>query len=209
MLDNYLKNHRIIKMKRRSALRRTFFVLTLSLLALVLLPACQRENALRVVSVKSPYYADLVDYGIERDEEGEVTTIEVVPIDVVSVQFQYVEIGLGLPTWTPYQAHVEKVTISFKRIGGDELYQPLPNITVPCKVVVQADPAGKKTASGSFELFSAWYKEEYLSGYDYLVLEATLKFSGYDDASGKPIEATNKMEVSVGDFYDDPTRIGQ
>ncbi len=209
MLDNSLQKSKIIKMKRRTALRRIIFVSALGLLALLLLPACQRENALRVVSVESPYYADLVDYGIERDEEGEVTVIEVTPTDVVEAEFQYVEIGPGLPTWTPYQAHVEKVTISFKRIGGDELYQPLPNITVPCKVVVQADPTGKKIVSGTFELFSAWYKEEYLSGYDYLVLEATLKFSGYDDASGKPIEATNKMEVSVADFYDDPTRIGQ
>ncbi|MGQ9678212.1 MAG: hypothetical protein ACUVUD_02905, partial [bacterium] len=135
--------------------------------------------------------------------------IEVIPKDVASVHFQYVEIGVGLPTWTPYQAHVEKATITFKRIGGDELSEPLPQIVVPCKVVVQADPTGKKTVSGRFELFSPWYKEEYLSLYDYLVLEATVKFSGYDDASGKLVEASTKMEVSVADFYDDPTRIGQ
>jgi hypothetical protein len=190
-------------------LRRTIFVLFVGLLAVVLMSACQRENALRVVSIQSPYYADLVDYGQERDEEGEITEIEVVPTDVVEAEFQYVEIGPGLPTWTPYQAHIEKATISFRRIGGDELSEPLPNITVPCKIVVQADPTGKKVVKGKFELFSPWYKEEYLSGYDYLVLEATVKFSGYDDASGKPIEAQNKMEVSVADFYDDPTRIGQ
>lgn len=189
--------------------RSTIFVLALGLLALLLLPACQRENALRVVAVQSPYYADLVDYGIERDEEGEVSTIEVVPKDVVEAKFQYVEIGPGLPSWTPYQARIEKVTISFRRIGGDELYQPLPTITVPCRVTVPADPTGKKTVTGTFELFSSWYKEEYLAGYDYLILEATLKFSGYDDASGNTIEAKATMEVSVSDFYDDPTRIGQ
>ncbi|MGB9742944.1 MAG: hypothetical protein ACPL0F_07325 [bacterium] len=190
-------------------MRQTIFVLFVGLLTIVLMPACQRENALRVVSVQSPYYSDLVDHGIVRDEEGIAEEIEVTPVDSVTVGFQYVEIGPGLPTWTPYQAHIEKAAISFRRIGGDELSEPLPNITVPCKVVVQADPTGKKTVKGVFELFSAWYKEEYLAGYDYLMLEATVKFSGYDDATGKPIEAQTRMEVSVSDFYDDPTRIGQ
>lgn len=188
---------------------RQFIFVAIGLLLVLLMPACQRENALRVVSLESPYYADLVDYGIVRDEEGVPTEIEVVPTDEVEAGFQYVEIGPGLPTWTPYQAYIEKVTISFKRIGGDELNEPLPNITVPCKVVVQSDPTGKKVVKGHFELFSSWYKEEYLAGYDYLILEATLKFSGYDDATKKTLEATGKMEVSVSDFYDDPTRIGQ
>ncbi|NPV14253.1 hypothetical protein HPY86_04910 [candidate division WOR-3 bacterium] len=191
-------------------MRRNLSVLLLVCAAMFTMVSCQRENALRVVSIESPYYSDLSDRGIERDPEtGEAEEIEVVPTDVVSAEFQYVEIGPGLPTWTPYQAHIEKATITFKRIGGDELGEPLPQIVVPCKIVVQSDPTGKKTVTGEFELFSAWYKEEYLSGYDYLVLEATVKFSGYDDASGRPIEATNKMEVSVSDFYDDPTRIGQ
>lgn len=191
-------------------MRRNLFVLLLVCAAMFTMVSCQRENALRVVSIESPYYADLIDRGIERDPEtGEAEEIEVVPPDVVSAEFQYVEIGVGLPTWTPYQAHIEKATITFKRVGGDELGEPLPQIVVPCNIVVQSDPTGKKTVTGEFELFSAWYKEEYLSGYDYLVLEATVKFSGYDVASGKPIEATHKMEVSVSDFYDDPTRIGQ
>jgi len=191
-------------------LRRNLFVLLLVCAAMFTMVSCQRENALRVVSIQSPYYSDLIDRGIERDPEtGEPEEIEVIPTDVASVQFQYVEIGLGLPTWTPYQAHIEKATITFKRIGGDELSEPLPQIVVPCKLVVQSDPSGKKTVTGNFELLSSWYKEEYLMGYDYLILEATVKFSGFDDASGKPIEATNKMEVSVSDFYDDPTRIGQ
>ncbi len=191
-------------------MRRNLFVLLLVCAAMFTMVSCQRENALRVVSIQTPYYADLVDYGIEHDPEtGEPEEVEVVPIDKVKAEFQYVEIGPGLPTWTPYQAHIEKATITFKRTGGDELAEPLPQIVVPCNIVVQSDPTGKKTVTGEFELFSAWYKEEYLSGYDYLVLEATVKFSGYDDASGKPIEATNKLEVSVSDFYDDPTRIGQ
>lgn len=172
--------------------------------------SCQRWNALRVVAMTSPYYADLVDYGIERDPEtGEPIEIEITPVDVAGATFQYVEIGPGLPTWTPYQAHIEKARITFRRIGGDELIDPLPPVEVPCKVEVQSDPTGKKKVGASFELFSAWYKEEYLSGYDYLILEATVKFSGYDDASGRPIEATNKMEVSVANFYDDPTRLGE
>lgn len=172
--------------------------------------SCQRWNALRVVAMNTPYYADLVDYGIERDPEtGEPMEVEVIPVDFGGVLFQYVEIGPGLPTWTPYQAHIEKARITFRRIGGEELIGPLPPLEVPCKIVVPSDPTGKKWYGGTFELFSAWYKEEYLSGYDYLVLEATVKFSGYDDASGRPIEATNKMEVSVADFHDDPTRLGE
>lgn len=208
MLDRGQARYKIVK-ERRTALRRNIFVLVVGLLAILMMPACQREGALRIASLEAPYYSDLVDYGIVRDEEGVATQIEVVPNDVVEVEFQYVEIGPGLPTWTSYQAHIEKATISFRRIGGEELNEPLPSITVPCNIVVPSDPTGKKVVKGSFELFSSWYKEEYLSGYDYLILEATVKFSGYDDATGKGLEAEGKMEVSVSDFYDDPTRVGQ
>lgn len=191
-------------------MRRNLFVLLLVCATMFTAFSCQRWNALRVVRISSPYYADLVDYAIERDPEtGEPIEIEVIPKAIAEVAFQYVEIGPGLPTWTPYQAHIEKARITLRRIGGDELIEPLPALEVPCKVTVPADPTGKRVVFHTFELFSPWYIEEYLSGYDYLILEATVKFSGYDDATGRPIEATNKMEVSVSDFYDDPTRLGE
>ncbi len=175
-----------------------------------LMTSCQRDNALRVVGLPTPFYADLIDRGIERDPEtGEPEEIEVVPDDVATGEFQYVEIGPGLPTWTPYQAHIEQVRIKFSRKMGDELAEPLPDIVVPCKFVVPSDPTGKKKVSASFHVLPSWYKDEYLMGYDYIILEATLTFTGYDDASGRDITAQNKMEVVVSDFYDDPTRIGQ
>ncbi|MGQ9678823.1 MAG: hypothetical protein ACUVUD_06035, partial [bacterium] len=84
-------------------MRRNFFVLLLVGATVFTIVSCQRENSLRVVGIDSPYYADLVDRGIERDPEtGEPEEIEVFPNDVVFVHFQYVEIGVGLPTWTPY-----------------------------------------------------------------------------------------------------------
>jgi len=192
--------------------RRTLFGLLVLAAALTVLPSlsCQRENALRIVDIDDPFYSDLIDYGVERDLEGDPYEVELTPTDSCIVRLQYVEIGPGLPTWTPYQAHIEKVKVTLKQIPGlGDPIEGLPPFEVPFKTVVVADPTGEGYTEASFELLSAWYKDEYFSDGDLVILEATITISGYDDASGKRLTATNKMELSVADWWDDPQRIGQ
>ncbi|MEO0073115.1 MAG: hypothetical protein ABIK43_00440 [candidate division WOR-3 bacterium] len=193
-------------------MRRTILgLLPLVVIFAVPLLSCQRENSLRIVNIQNPYYSDLVDRGTVRDPEtGEIEVIEVTPTDSCQLILQYLEFGPGLPTWNPYTARIEKVKVTFKQVPGmGDPIENLPPVEVPFRVTVVSDPEGKKTTTARFELMSSWYKEEYFNESDNVILEATITVSGKDELTDNAVSATAKIQVTVADLYDDPSRLGR
>jgi len=178
-------------------------------LTLVFFAGCTHENALRVVSLNdgNPFFSDLMDYGIVNDEEGDPYTVEIVPDDVCEIGLQYVEVGIGLPTWTPYQANIEQVQVTLSWIAGDEPDE-LPPLILPLKMSIMADRTGESPVIGTFNILPAWYKENYFDVDGVYVLKAAVKVSGTDQTSGAKLEATSEVQVSVSDYWDDPNSIG-
>jgi hypothetical protein len=180
-------------------------------LTLVLFAGCQRENSLRIVEFNGgkPFSSDLVDYGIINDPEGDPEEIEVTPDDFCKVQLQYVEIGLGLPTWTPYQANIEQVQLTYEAVPEvGEPIDELPPLVLPMSLAVLADRTGETPVEGQFNILPAWYKENYFDAGDQYILKITVKISGHDDATGEKVEATGVLQASVADYWDDPNSIG-
>jgi hypothetical protein len=220
MLDNGLSRYKILKIKRRTTLRRNIFVLSALLVCLGLLVSCSRENALLIVSVNEgkPVNSDLADFGIFKDAtdpEAEPEYISVTPDDVVPIELSYSEIGLGLPTWRPYTAHITKATITFTKVLG-EAPEVLPKVESRVNISVISDPKGKKSTKGYITLIPAIWKDEVFgagaSSPDELSNEATLKakikLEGVDKATGASITAETEILVNIGNFWDDPSRIG-
>jgi len=177
-------------------------------LTLVLFAGCSRENSLRVVSLNdgNPFFSDLVDYGVVNDPEGEPMEVEVVHDDICEITLQYVEVGMGLPTWVPYQANIEQAQLTFTWVAGDEPDELLP-LVLPLELSVPADRTGEELVTGHVNIMPSWYKENFF-GDGIFILKVQVKVSGTDDASGKKVEATGEMQVSVSDYWDDPNSIG-
>lgn len=208
-------------------MRRTAFGLlsVVAAAAVLFTLSCQRENdlaekALRIVELNKgePLRADLADFGIYRDPDPEEDPVvfAIVPDDVIDVEMQYVEVGLGLPTWTPYQASIRQVEVSFRYVMGTEPNSPPDRVRLPMRVTIPSDPTGKKTTIAKFTAIPAAWKELYFDIPDDPfddpeagVYTATVKVSGYDDASGLALEAKADLEVSIANYWDDPSRIGQ
>ncbi|MEO0068273.1 MAG: hypothetical protein ABIK23_03980 [candidate division WOR-3 bacterium] len=201
-------------------MRRNIFVLAMVFAGLGLLVSCSRENALEIVSVNEgkPINSDLTDFGIFKDAtdpEAEPEYVSITPDDVVPIELRYTEIGLGLPTWRPYVARITKATITFTKVLG-EVPEVLPKVESRVNISVMSDPEGKKATKGYITLIPAIWKEEVFGGGagdpDELGIEATLKakirLEGVDEASGKSILAETEVLVNIGNFWDEPSRIG-
>lgn len=201
-------------------MRRTIFVLAILFASLGLLVSCSRENSLAIVSINEdkPVNSDLADFGIFKDAtdpEAEPEYISVTPDDVVPIELRYTEIGLGLPTWRPYVARITKATVTFTKVLG-EAPEVLPKVESRVNIAVTSDPEGKKTTKGYITLIPAIWKDEVFgtgAGYpDELGIEATLKakirLEGVDEASGASILAETEVLVNIGNFWDEPSRIG-
>lgn len=187
---------------------------------LLLVTGCQRDNALRIVKLEpaGPLFGDVEDWGTYIDptetEEPEPVFIVVVPADRVTVGLQYVEIGAGLPTWTPYQAHLKNVTVTYSSpVPTGEDWENT-TVTYKTNMVVEADHEGRVTEH-EMMLIPSWWKEEYFEINDpedygsQAVVMCEIKLSGYDDASMKDVEVTDNMTVEIGSWFDEPARIGQ
>jgi hypothetical protein len=186
-------------------------------LALVLLTAsCSRQDVLRVTSINRglPIKADIADFATWTDPSDPAATPEyyyVIPEEPVEVEFQYVEMGVGLPTWTPYQVIINKAVVAFK---GAADYN---NLTVPLNVTVVADREGKKTVKTSMVLATAAWKElnfgdDVSEPPDYGMIDnidATVTFTGVDSISGRTVTASGKVLIEIGNLYDDDGSIGQ
>ncbi len=222
MLDNSVNYYKILQ-KRRIKLRRKVYVSVILTLCLGLLVSlsCSRENTLTIVSINkdSPILSDLADFGIYRDPtdpESEPEQIEATPTDFVPIEFSYGEIGIGLPTWRPYVASINKITVTFSRVMG-EAPENLPRIEIKTNIQVPSDPTGKKTVTANVPLIpSLWKEENFGSGAGgptelgtEAILNAKIKVDGVDIATGQAITAEATTVVQVGNFWDDPTRLGE
>lgn len=180
---------------------------------------CQRDNVLRVTEINgnAPIFADLADWGVYNDptvpdSEEDLELTYIVESDLATIELQYVEIGSGLPTWTPYQALVHKGVIKFKSQSGNSY----PEVTMPMNIAVVADREGRRTVNATAELVPGWWKEQNFGDDieeppDYgtvEVLEATLTLTAMDSISGREVIAQGKYQIVVGNFYDDPEAFG-
>jgi hypothetical protein len=202
--------------------------IALSLLALVAIAGllvttgCQRENSLRIVAVNptGELFGDLSDFATwvdPEEEDPEPILIYVVPGDQAELELSYVEFGLGLPTWTPYQAQIEQVTITYRSAGEPDEWEGS-YITYDTRIVVPADREGKKTTTATIPVITAEWKENWFGGEaagypDELGPVATviaeIKVKGFDQASGNDVEAEGAITIELGNWWDDIGRIGQ
>ncbi len=193
---------------------------------LILSVSCQRENALRIVQINEgrPLMSDIIDFGeisITEEGETEVYIITQIPGDIVEIELQYTELGLGLPSWTPYVAHINRIEVEYSDVATTGPPQQFEyDVSLPVDVAVKSDREGKKTTETEFMLVPAFWKEYYFADDaqddptddDYGVvatLEAKVTVEGYDEASGQKIEAEGEATVIIGNFWDDPDRLGQ
>ena len=188
----------------------------------------QRDDSLRIVGINrnEPIMSDLVDFGeitiSEPGEEPEIYPIFEIPTDVVEIELQYVEIGLGLPTWTPYWASIERANISYQHVFHVDsdpipIYDP---IQVGMSASVEASPEGRRTERVKLTIAPGWWKEQTFVEYlqrateddDYgpvAQVRATVRVDGTDYVSGNRVQATKSCDIIFGNFWDDPSRLGQ
>lgn len=204
-------------------MRRSLFGL-LSLVAVIGLLSmigCERSGTLRVVSINggNALRTDIADFMVYFDKADSewVSTYQFMP-DSVQVVMQYVEIGPGLPTYTPYVANVNKAVISYKGSSEDApTYAPA---TIPLNQSVPSDPSGKKTTqffmnvvTGTFK--QTWWEENLQDpppngDYDIVdLVDATVTFTAFDSVSNRELKAVGKFQMEVGNLYDDLGRFGQ
>jgi hypothetical protein len=188
---------------------------------LLLTASCERANVLRVVSINkgNSLRVDIADFFqyFDKIDSDYVTLYQYMP-ESVEVVLQYVEIGAGLPTWTPYQACVNKASITFRSNmpGGDE--PPVYNkVTIPLNQAVMADAAGKTTTTFFMTCIPAVWKQTtfvdfFLEPPDYDIVDladATFTFTGYDSLANRDVRAVGTLQVEFGNFYDDLSRFGK
>jgi len=197
-------------------------LLTLVAIAGLVTTSCQREATLRVTSINggSILRSDLSDFFVYFDKvDSENITLFQVNADSVKVELQYVEIGAGLPTWTPYEALINKATVTFKSKLATDQPPPYQTVTIPLTQSVVADATGKtKTTFWLTVLPSAWKTvvfADFRSEDDPNQLdivddaEATITLSGYDSVANRTVQAAGLLQVEFGNLYDDSTRFGR
>ncbi len=211
-------------------MRRSLFrLLTVVAVAGLFAPGCQvfeSTGALRVVSINggNTLRSDLSDFYVYFDkEDSEYVTLYQVAPDSVQVEMQYIEIGPGLPTYTPYAALLKEASVKFTSVlpyDPDDLptYQ---TVKIPLTQSVQADPDGKKTTMFYMTPIQALWKEA-VFGEDGFIIDddpyasnfvdlakVDITFSGYDSVHNSAVKAVGTFMVEFGNFYDDESRFGK
>jgi hypothetical protein len=203
---------------RRSLFGLLTVVATAGLLLVAGCEVFEQSNTLRVVSINNgnTLRSDIADFFVYFDPvDSEYIMIWQHMPDSVEVVLQYVEIGPGLPTWTPYVAHIKQVDISYKKTSEDAPVYPPARIHL--QQTVTSDPAGKLTTTFYMEVLSATFKydqwEEWMQeppDYDIFdLIEAKATFSGYDPVANRDVSAVGKFQIQVGNLYDDLSRFGR
>ena len=192
---------------------------------LLIMAGCERSATLRVTSINggNTLRVDLSDFYVYFDkvDSEDVTLVQTNP-DSIKVELQYVEIGAGLPTWTPYQALIEDATVKVtKSRSGEDI--PYATIKMPMNVAVQADASGKTRTSFWMTAIPAWWiqtvfgdagaglinvdDKNYTDVVD--LTDVSITFSGYDSVANRSVGAVGTFQVEFGNFYDDPSRFGR
>ena len=204
---------------RRSLLGLLTVVATAGLLVMA---GCERSATLRVTSINggNTLRSDLSDFYqyFDKVDSETVTLVQTNP-DSVKVELQYVEIGAGMPTWTPYEALLDQATVTFRSkltVDQPPVYQ---KVIIPLTEAVPADASGKTKVSFWITVIPATWKQlvfvdftntddvTYIDLVD--LAEATVTFTGYDSVANRNVSASGKLEVEFGNLYDDPTRFGK
>ncbi len=189
----------------------------LALVSLAVMTGCERTQVLRVVTVNHGdlFDSDIADWWVyvepvTKDTEQVYSMFD----DTVVVELQYVEVGPGLPTWTPYQAIVNKATISYNSADPTITYD---DATIPLTVSVKADQTGKSLTKFQLTIVPLWWKEKYFTDdvsdptstgiLD--VVNTTIKITATDSISGKQVQATGNLQIEFADFADNPTTLGK
>ena len=187
---------------------------------LLIMAGCERSNVLRVVSVNHgrTLESDIADWGIWKDPQDPKSTpipAYVIQADSAEIELQYVEVGAGLPTLTPFEAVINKATITYtSETNPDVTYDP---VVVPMTTYIMSDPTGKKTTKFMTTVLPVSWKTQYFDGdvaeppdYGILdVVDATIKFAGWDSVSLRKVEATGMLQIEIGNFYDNEQSFGR
>jgi len=205
-------------------MRRSLYgLMTLVAIAALLATAgCERSSVLRVAKINGgmELQSDISDWGLWvdptlPDSEQEPELMYVMFCDTTEVELQYVEIGAGLPTWTPYEAIIQKATISYKSTNPE--IPQYENAVVTMNQYVMADRENKKTTKFKMVVVPLWWKAKTYGSrvseppiYDLVdIVDATIRFSGWDSVSNRTVEATGKLQIEFANFYDDDEKIGR
>jgi hypothetical protein len=210
-------------------MRRNLSVLVVLCAAAALLTAvsCESENVLRILSVNEgdPVKVDISDLGSMKDpdpEEHEPIYFFEIGAGVVEMEFQYVQIGVGQPAWTPYKAQIQEINATYTDallVGGEQAEWSGSKTKQQVNFTVDSDPEGKKTTTAMVTIMPSHWIEEWFGDEamedpfeDYGTLataKTKIEAKGVDLASGQDVKATIEITVSVGNYYDDPDRLGQ
>jgi hypothetical protein len=206
-------------------MRRSLFGLltVVAIAALLFTTGCQRDSVLRVAKINGGHEldADIADFAIWLDptlpdSEREPEVVYAFGSDTTEVELQYVEIGAGLPVWTPFEAIINKATISFASKYADPP-RTYPNAVIPMNMYVMSDRENRKTTKFTMFVVPSWWKAAAFGNdvseppdYDLVdVVDATIKFSGWDSVSQRTVEATGKLSIVFANFPDDENKFGK
>jgi hypothetical protein len=204
-------------------MRRTLFALAVFAAAALLVTATsctQRSHVLRVVDINKGMriMSDIADWYLYNDpqipdSEEDFQYITFFDDESASVEFQYVEVGAGLPTWSPFQATIYTYTIWYSEAADTAVKYD--SIVVPTTVSVMADPAGKKTATAYLKIVDADWKRRLFGGHIgdapddgdgfTATLLAKMRFIAYDSIANRTDTTWANTTVDVSDFWDDPS----
>jgi|WetSurMetagenome_2_1015567.scaffolds.fasta_scaffold313826_1 hypothetical protein len=184
----------------------------------------QRTHVLRVANVNQglPVYDDIADWYLYNDpqipdSEEDFEYLHFFGDDTASVEFQYVEIGAGLPTWTPYHVTMTGYTVWYR--DASDTTVSYDSTVMPMTLSIPVDREGKKTVSAKLVVATAdWTARFFAShigdnptdGDDFSTeIQARMKFSGFDSVSNRKLEAWGNATIRVSDFWDDPSTAGR
>jgi hypothetical protein len=200
-------------------MRRSLFGLltVVAIAALLFTTGCERSSVLRVASINHGclYQSDVADFYTYFDKiDSEWVTLVASPTDSVEIELQYVEIGAGLPTWTPFEAIVNKATIKYESSDPTITYDPE---VINMETYVMADQTNKKPTKFWMLFATPTWKEKYFPPDDYDPttgeiadnVKATFTFSGWDSVALRTVEAKGTLQIEFGNFYDDQSAFGK
>ena len=185
---------------------------------------CERSSTLRVVSINggNTLRSDLADFFcyFDKSDSSDYRYVQT-PADSVKVELEYLEVGAGLPTWTPYEALLNQATVTFvSKVPADPSNKPqYQKVAIPLTIAVPADPTGKSRTSFWVTVCPASWKQlvlgEYAATDDPFQLDlvdlaqATITFTGHDSVANRDVSASGTFPVEFGNFWDDTTKFGK
>jgi hypothetical protein len=204
-------------------MRRTLFALAVFTAAALLLTATsceQRTHVLRVANINGgmPVYSDIANWYLYNDpaipdSEEDLQYVALFQDDTAEVEFQYVEIGAGLPTWTPYHVTMYSYTAYYRDVYDTTV--TFDSMVMPMTLSVPVDREGKKTVTTTLVMANAGWKQRFFQGHlgdepldgdgFFGQIDAKIRFTGFDSVSNRKVESWAHVTLQCSDFWDDPS----